>query len=75
MKTIFALMIVIGLAAKAARADEPKTEITVTTNPAPVASPPRACVDVKEGESLPVPRSDGDGVDMGACEKVGGDEQ
>jgi hypothetical protein len=50
-----------------AYADEPRQEITVTTTPAP---PPRECVEVKDGEALPVPRSDGERVEMDACKVV-----
>lgn len=64
MKTFFVIaMLVLSFPA---HADEMKKEITVTTNPAP---PPRECVEVKEGEALPVPRSDGEKVEMDACKE------
>lgn len=50
-----------------AHADEPRKEITVVTTPAP---PPRECVEVKEGEALPVPRSDNEKADPEACKVV-----
>ena len=56
-------------------AEEARTEISVATVPPPVPAPPRGCVKTEGGAVLPVPRSDGEAVDMTACAQPGPQDQ
>lgn len=71
MRTILTAAVLALLALPAHADDAPKTEITTTTKPdvkLPLPpAPPRGCAVTATGDLVPIPRSEGDDVDMDAC--------
>ena len=67
---VFAALWLLGIMPSHAD-DAPKTEVTSTTKPnvqVPLPpAPPRGCVETATGDLVPIPRSEGDDVDMDAC--------
>lgn len=70
MKTILTAAVLALLALPAHADDAPRKEITATTpgaKAAPKPPPPRGCARTATGDLMPIPRSEGDDVDMAAC--------
>lgn len=68
---ILAVPVVIGAimwAANAAHAQDTKEELLSTLKPSP-PPPPRDCIRTANGDLVPIPRSEGDDVDMDACKE------
>lgn len=51
-----------------AHAQETKEELLSTLKPSP-PPPPRDCIRTANGDLVPIPRSEGDDVDMDACKE------